>query len=540
LDGRYHLEEAVGRGGYATVYRATQLNLGQTVAVKLLDVSGPAQETAGERFLREAKAAAQLSHPGIVRVLDFGMVSASEPFLVMEFLEGKPLYVLLREEGSLGVRRALRLFVPCLDALQSAHALGILHRDLKPANLFVTWPGSVSESLRLLDFGCAILLEESRRLTGHDVRLGTPNYLAPEYILHNTITPALDVYQMGLILVECLTGRRAVANEAPLEAVRAHCIGDLDLPQELLESALGPILHRAIHPNHAQRFQNAGEFRDALRAVNPDALPERFAAPAGLAQSETTPSGRSLVSRTTERISRDNIEAYVSRAKAPQDTPTALAPNPPDARAVVKPTLPAAQAEPPRGLASAHTERMEPPAKRRGLPLVPLGALVLLGSAAVGWAGWTALASDEAPSVQAQAQTQLRAQGKRAKAAPAVVRVKAVPKTASIYQGKRLLGFGEVEVEVEGGAQVEVVVQEQGYVPRALTLKASDGPQEVALKPAPQGSADAKADATPTREDPKPAVKPKAHPKEVAPQAPPSGGEVSPPAEPAPKLKIFD
>jgi serine/threonine-protein kinase len=233
LDGRYRLEEAVGRGGYATVYRATQLKLGQTVAVKLLDVSGPAQETAGERFLREAKAAAQLSHPGIVRVLDFGMVSASEPFLVMEFLEGKPLYVLLREEGSLGVRRVLRLFVPCLDALQSAHALGILHRDLKPANLFVTWPGSVSESLRLLDFGCAILLEESRRLTGHDVRLGTPNYLAPEYILHNTITPALDVYQMGLILVECLTGRRAVANEAPLEAVRAHCVGDLDLPQEL-------------------------------------------------------------------------------------------------------------------------------------------------------------------------------------------------------------------------------------------------------------------------------------------------------------------
>lgn len=274
LDGRYRVEEVLGRGGFATVYRATQLSLGSAVAIKVLEARRGSPEINAPRFVREARTASQLDHPGLVKVLDFGVLPQPGPYLVMELLKGTSLHEALHREGAMAPARALKLMLGALDALQEAHAQSVIHRDLKPANLFLCHPGTLSESLRILDFGCAFLLEDEVRLTGEGTRLGTPQYIAPEYASQVHISPAQDVYQMAIIFCEMLLGRGLVQGDSPYAMIMAHCEGRLALTQELRRSALWPTLERALRVDHTQRFQDAGAFRDALLQVDPAQLPD--------------------------------------------------------------------------------------------------------------------------------------------------------------------------------------------------------------------------------------------------------------------------
>ncbi len=272
IDGRYRIDGVVGTGGFAIVYRATQINLDQPVAIKVLSMRAADPEVFVQRFLREAKTAAQIRHPGIVNILDFGVTPEAEPYMVLELLDGKPLFNYLVEDGAMEPMRVRNLFVHCLDGLQAAHDQGIVHRDLKPGNLFLTGIGTMAEALRILDFGCAFAMDDQNRLTGTNARIGTPQYLAPEYAQHHAISPALDVYQMGLIFVECLTGQPAVDAENPYQCIMAHCSGNLQIPSILLDSVLGPVVRKALAIDVNERYQNAGEFRDALQAVSPETL----------------------------------------------------------------------------------------------------------------------------------------------------------------------------------------------------------------------------------------------------------------------------
>jgi eukaryotic-like serine/threonine-protein kinase len=292
IDGRYRIDGVVGAGGFAIVYRATQINLDQPVAIKVLGMRVADPEVFVKRFLREAKTAAQIRHPGIVNILDFGVTSEAEPYMVLELLEGKPLYNYLVEDGPMEPARVRNLFVHCLDGLQAAHEQGIVHRDLKPGNLFVTGIGTMAEALRILDFGCAFAMDDQNRLTGTNARIGTPQYLAPEYAQHHAISPALDVYQMGLIFVECLTGEPAVDAENPYQCIMAHCGGNLQIPTVLLDSSLGPVVRKALAINVNERYQTAGEFRDALQSLAPEALPVVISAdPVGRVDIADTPGG---------------------------------------------------------------------------------------------------------------------------------------------------------------------------------------------------------------------------------------------------------
>ncbi len=281
LNGRYKVLEILGRGGFATVYTARHTQIEQLVAVKVLQMPEDDQaETFRERFLREARTASQIKHPDIVTIFDYGVTDRNEPYMVMEMLEGSPLDVDLRKHGAMEPVRAKHMFVRCLDALEAAHKLGIVHRDLKPANLFVINAKTRVEALKILDFGIALMMEEDTRLTNAGQVFGTPRYLAPEYIQKQIITPALDVYQMGLIFAEVLMGRNIIEADNTFTFIYAHCNGEIQLPRQLLESPLGPVLTRALNTDHTQRFSSAGFFRDALDHVPDEHLKgQSFAQP---------------------------------------------------------------------------------------------------------------------------------------------------------------------------------------------------------------------------------------------------------------------
>ncbi|MEM1350262.1 MAG: serine/threonine-protein kinase, partial [Myxococcota bacterium] len=245
---RYEISKRLGAGGFAKVYLAHDRVIERDVAIKFLDLrnmhgADALLENVLERFRREAKLAAKIPHRNVVQIYDIGMVGedVGRPFIVMELLHGFDLEDQLNDHGPMEPQRLLPLFIDCLDALGEAHAMGIVHKDLKPSNLFLSSPGQRSEALRIVDFGIAHIkgVEEEKkdvresqrvnRLTATGQILGTLQYLTPEYIGQQIVTPALDVYQMTLILIETLSGERVIKTDNPFECLRIHTFGLLEV-----------------------------------------------------------------------------------------------------------------------------------------------------------------------------------------------------------------------------------------------------------------------------------------------------------------------
>lgn len=274
VDGRYEILAFMGQGGFARVYKARHVHMDDVVALKVLN-SPPedSPEAFEERFLLEAQIAASLKHPNIVAIRDFGFTDVGRrPYIAMELLTGHDLEEEISERGPMEVQRVQRLMVPCLEAIGQGHAKGIIHKDLKPANLFICDPDTDAERLVVLDFGVARLdSDEGKKMTKTGTFTGTPQYLSPEYIIDQTVTPALDVYQLGLILAEMLSGKAAVPHTSPYTCLMAHCSGDLDIPVFIRRGPLGQVLDGALVLDHGDRFNTATAFRDALAAVDLEA-----------------------------------------------------------------------------------------------------------------------------------------------------------------------------------------------------------------------------------------------------------------------------
>ena len=275
IAGRYRLDQLLGRGGFGSVYRGWDTQIGRDVAVKLLDVASQSrtadqERELKERFRREAMAAGRINHRCVVTIYDIGVPEGErEAYLVMELLDGHDLAEELSTKGPLHPERALSLFVPLIEALGRGHAAGVIHKDIKPQNIFLRGPGTAQESLCLVDFGVARVVHEDK-LTLTGLIVGTPQYMAPEYITETLVTPALDVYQMGLLLAETITGVPAVPlGETFVKSCNRHFTGDLEIPPEMYEGPFGAVLKKALAPNPKERYPSAAEFAKALAAVDP-------------------------------------------------------------------------------------------------------------------------------------------------------------------------------------------------------------------------------------------------------------------------------
>jgi hypothetical protein len=268
LADRYELREVVGAGGVARVHRAVDRHLERDVAVKMLDdqQARSADPSGRDRFLREARSAARVQHPHLVTVYDAGE-DAGELFLVMELVDGESLAALIGQRAPLPVDEAVSIAVQILDGLSAVHADGVIHRDVKPSNVLVDGAGQV----RLTDFGIAKRLDDiEENLTSAGMVVGTPTYLAPEQAADGRLSVATDIYLVGLVLDEMLTGRRP--NGSALDPRRARP----DVPPAVADAVV-----RATDPDPRQRFQSAMEMIEALRGAPSPVATLVFPAAAG-------------------------------------------------------------------------------------------------------------------------------------------------------------------------------------------------------------------------------------------------------------------
>jgi eukaryotic-like serine/threonine-protein kinase len=272
LDEKYCVEERLGAGGMGAVYRARHVLMDRPVAIKFLHQRFVQDEAARVRFQTEARAAVRLRHPNAVSVTDFGQASENCVYIVMELLEGHTLREILSREVPIETARAISIMLQASDAVAAAHQAGIIHRDLKPSNILVTQSADQPAAVKVLDFGIAKVAAEDEdddasTLAQTNSVIGTPRYMSPEQHTGNDLTPAADVYSLGVILYEMLTGTVPFSGATPNEIAEKHAHNPPRSPREIVaaipKDVESVVLH-ALEKQPAERPANAAEFRQEL------------------------------------------------------------------------------------------------------------------------------------------------------------------------------------------------------------------------------------------------------------------------------------
>jgi serine/threonine protein kinase len=275
LADRYHVTEIIGKGGMGVVYLARHEMMDRLVALKMLQAELTQDEMSVRRFQQEAKAASHLSHPHLITLHDFGIMPTGQPFLVMEYLEGVSLLDVLRHEGPLEPKRAVKIFSEVADGLYHAHKVGILHRDLKPSNIILINHQGDPDFVKIVDFGLAKLMpwsgKESQHLTKTGEVFGSPIYMSPEQCMGKPLWPTSDIYSLGITLFEALTGKPPFRGTNSIQTASKHMtempprFGDVrpDLP---LPEGLEKVVLKCLNKKAEERFQDMAEFKDALQA----------------------------------------------------------------------------------------------------------------------------------------------------------------------------------------------------------------------------------------------------------------------------------
>jgi serine/threonine protein kinase/beta-lactam-binding protein with PASTA domain len=260
LDGRYRVVAPIGTGASAAVYLADDTVLRRRVAVKILHAALAGDQGFLKRFQAEAHVAAGLSHPNVMRVIDWGESAESGPFLVLEYLGGGSLRSLLDHGEPLSVEQATHIGIQAARALDYAHRRGLVHRDVKPANLLFDEEGR----LAIADFGLARALAEAAWTEPGGSMLGTARYASPEQVRGTSLDGRADVYSLGLVLIEAVTGTVPFTADTVIATLTARLDKHVDIPQEM--DILGPVVAAAMHPDPEQRL-NSGELVERLEEI---------------------------------------------------------------------------------------------------------------------------------------------------------------------------------------------------------------------------------------------------------------------------------
>ncbi len=277
VDGKYQIVRMVGRGGMGAVYEAIHATMQRRVALKILNADLVSNPAALERFRREALLSGRLKHPNAITIYDYGMSAIGEAYIVMEFLEGHSLGQELQQAKTLSPLRVVSVLAPVCDAVHAAHAEGIIHRDLKPANIMLE-KLRTGETVKVLDFGIAKLAMNNpnlMNLTGTGI-IGTPQYMSPEQCQAHRIDGRSDVYSIGIIAYEMLTGKLPFDEPTPLATVIAQVKQKPKPLRELrpeIPQALEAIVMRALEKSPANRYQTAEELAEAFRSVQRQLAP---------------------------------------------------------------------------------------------------------------------------------------------------------------------------------------------------------------------------------------------------------------------------
>jgi serine/threonine protein kinase len=269
IDNRYRVVDLIGRGGMGAVYRVEHVKMGKIMAMKILHGELSSDHDLCRRFKREAETVSRLSHLNNVSVFDFGS-DKGMMYLVMEYIDGRDLGDILRREGPLPFERCARILMQVCAALSEAHAKGIIHRDLKPENILVGRRDEREDFVKVLDYGLAQLRDLHRtKITQQGSLVGTPYYMAPEHIRSEGVDHRADIYSLGTVMFQLLTGKRPFTAETPMGIITKHLTEEPEAPSASTPSLAIPtcadhICIKAMAKNPEDRFSSASAMRDAF------------------------------------------------------------------------------------------------------------------------------------------------------------------------------------------------------------------------------------------------------------------------------------
>ncbi len=313
IAGRYEILQKLGEGGMGVVYKAMQTSVERIVALKILHPHMTGNEEALKRFQREAKTTSKLRQANAIHIYDFG-VEGSLSFLVMEYIEGESLDDVIRKSGALELPRVANIVRQVCYALAEAHDLGIVHRDLKPSNIYLSRKRDGSEEVKVLDFGIAKVLGEQQgmtRLTQTGMIIGTPQYMSPEQVEGLPLDHRSDVYSLGIIMYELLTGETPFQADTPFKLLMKHVKEKPVPPRKFrpniaIPEAVEKIVLKALEKDPAKRFQSISELQQSLEAA------------AGAPQTKTAKTGRlskSLIPKTEVSIDKTAVATGIEKTE---------------------------------------------------------------------------------------------------------------------------------------------------------------------------------------------------------------------------------
>lgn len=277
IDNRYHLQRRLAAGGMATIYAGIDTRLDRPVAVKIMHAHLANDEAFVARFIKEAKATAALSHPNIVTIQDQGWNQGGPPavFLVMELVEGSTLRDFLNENKALSVEQSIQIITPVLSALSAAHKIGIIHRDIKPENILISKDGRI----KVADFGLARNTAMNQTMTAESsIVLGSVSYLSPEQVARGVADARSDLYAVGIVLFEMLTGAKPYEGETPIQIAYRHVndrIPNVHSINPQIPAALADLLYLVTAPNPDDRPNDAEDLLNKMREIQSQIDPKR-------------------------------------------------------------------------------------------------------------------------------------------------------------------------------------------------------------------------------------------------------------------------